>query len=253
MMTVRLCLTGDVMCGRGIDQILGHPGDPAICESWVRSALDYVELAEARAGPIRRRVPPTYVWGDMLTVLRHAGPDALTVNLETAVTDQGSPWPGKGIHHRMHPTSPACRPQGSMSPCWPTTTCSTGRCPGWSRPSTTRDAGITAAGAGRSDEDAWAPAIVDLTSGPRASRSWLHSWASTSKTQSDVIERASFIEYREVLRSGCPQLSMVRAIRSDGWSRPRRVHRCDRTCCSAGSASFSSRRRRLVREYLRSR
>ena len=35
----RLCLAGDVMLGRGIDQIQAHPGDPRIHESWARSAL----------------------------------------------------------------------------------------------------------------------------------------------------------------------------------------------------------------------
>jgi poly-gamma-glutamate capsule biosynthesis protein CapA/YwtB (metallophosphatase superfamily) len=28
-------LTGDVMLGRGIDQVLPHPGDPHLYESWI--------------------------------------------------------------------------------------------------------------------------------------------------------------------------------------------------------------------------
>ena len=43
---VRVFLCGDVMTGRGIDQVLPHPCDPLIHESFVKSARDYVRLAE---------------------------------------------------------------------------------------------------------------------------------------------------------------------------------------------------------------
>jgi poly-gamma-glutamate synthesis protein (capsule biosynthesis protein) len=49
--TVTLFLCGDVMTGRGVDQILRSPVDPAIREPVVQSALDYVALAE-RAGDL---------------------------------------------------------------------------------------------------------------------------------------------------------------------------------------------------------
>jgi poly-gamma-glutamate capsule biosynthesis protein CapA/YwtB (metallophosphatase superfamily) len=49
---VRLFLGGDVMLGRGVDQILAHRGDPTLCERSVRDARTYVELAEAVNGPI---------------------------------------------------------------------------------------------------------------------------------------------------------------------------------------------------------
>lgn len=35
-------LCGDVMSGRGIDQILTHPSEPQIYESYVNDARDYV-------------------------------------------------------------------------------------------------------------------------------------------------------------------------------------------------------------------
>ena len=38
---VTLFLCGDVMTGRGVDQILEHPGDPRLYESWAGSALEY--------------------------------------------------------------------------------------------------------------------------------------------------------------------------------------------------------------------
>ena len=45
--SVELFLCGDVVLGRGIDEVLPNPGDPQIQERYVRSAKDYVALAEA--------------------------------------------------------------------------------------------------------------------------------------------------------------------------------------------------------------
>jgi poly-gamma-glutamate synthesis protein (capsule biosynthesis protein) len=44
---VKLFLCGDVMTGRGVDQILRYPGDPRLWERYVHDARGYVELAEA--------------------------------------------------------------------------------------------------------------------------------------------------------------------------------------------------------------
>jgi hypothetical protein len=52
------------MCGRGIDQVLAHPCSPKIYEDYMRSAEDYVLLAEQANGPIPRPSGPAYVWGD---------------------------------------------------------------------------------------------------------------------------------------------------------------------------------------------
>jgi poly-gamma-glutamate capsule biosynthesis protein CapA/YwtB (metallophosphatase superfamily) len=103
--SVRLFLSGDVMIGRGVDQILATPGVPILYESWAKSAIRYVELAEQANEAIPRGVNPEYIWGDALTVLDQAGVDARIINLETAVTDRGEPWPAKGIHYRMHPAN----------------------------------------------------------------------------------------------------------------------------------------------------
>src|SRR5690606_13190212 len=64
MDSITLFVCGDVMLGRGIDQILAHPGPPELREDYVRDARDYVELAETASGPIPRPVPPSYPWGD---------------------------------------------------------------------------------------------------------------------------------------------------------------------------------------------
>ncbi|MGD2082931.1 MAG: CapA family protein, partial [Chromatiales bacterium] len=101
--TLTLFLGGDLMTGRGIDQILPHPNDPVLYESYVRDAGVYVELAEAANGPIPAPVSFDYIWGDALDLLARIRPDARIVNLETAVTSSDVPWPGKGINYRMHP------------------------------------------------------------------------------------------------------------------------------------------------------
>ena len=44
--TLRIFLCGDVMTGRGIDQVLPHPCDPQLHEDYANSALHYVRLAE---------------------------------------------------------------------------------------------------------------------------------------------------------------------------------------------------------------
>ena len=49
---ITIFLGGDVMTGRGIDQILPHPSDPVIHEPYMRSALGYVRIAEQANGPI---------------------------------------------------------------------------------------------------------------------------------------------------------------------------------------------------------
>src|SRR5512142_2654775 len=99
--TVTLFVCGDVMTGRGIDQILPHPGDPRLFERCASSALEYVELAEATAGPIPRRVGFDYVWGASLGELERLRPDARIVNLETAITVSADAWPEKAVNYRM--------------------------------------------------------------------------------------------------------------------------------------------------------
>lgn len=97
-----LFLCGDVMTGRGIDQVLPHPSEPRIYEPYLTSALDYVALAERVNGPIPRPVDFAYLWGDALAVLDEARPDARIVNLETSITTSEDAFP-KGINYRMHP------------------------------------------------------------------------------------------------------------------------------------------------------
>ena len=100
--TVTLFLAGDVMTGRGIDQIMREPNAPRLFEPYMSSATGYVELAEQVSGPIPRAVDPGYVWADALAELEKAHPDARIVNLETAVTVSDDASTDKQIHYRMH-------------------------------------------------------------------------------------------------------------------------------------------------------
>ena len=99
--TIFMC--GDVMTGRGIDQVLPHPSDPLIHEPYMKSARGYVEIAEKANGPIQKPVSFSYIWGDALKELERAAPDVRIINLETSVTKSNDYWEGKEIHYRMHP------------------------------------------------------------------------------------------------------------------------------------------------------
>lgn len=114
---VTLMLTGDVMTGRGIDQILPHPVSPELYEPFVRDARDYVRLAESVNGEIPRPAPFDYLWGDALTELARFRPAIRLINLETAVTRHAAPWPDKGINYRMHPDNIGCLPAADIQCC----------------------------------------------------------------------------------------------------------------------------------------
>ncbi|MDH6124732.1 CapA family protein [Kitasatospora sp. GP82] len=105
---VRLFLCGDVMLGRGVDQILPHPGDPRLREPYLRDARAYVESAEAVNGPIPRPVDFSWPWGEALQLLDEAAPEVRVLNLETSVTRSDDFAPGKDIHYRMTPDNLPC-------------------------------------------------------------------------------------------------------------------------------------------------
>ena len=105
------------MTGRGIDQALPHPVNPVLYEPYVRDAREYVHLAEKAHAPIPRPLSFDYIWGDALQELERAEVDFRIVNLETAVTSAETPWPGKGIHYRMHPQNIGCLSVAHISAC----------------------------------------------------------------------------------------------------------------------------------------
>ena len=104
------------MLGRGIDQIMRCPSDPTLYESYVTSALGYVELAERANGPIPRKCSFDYVWGQALGDLDAARPAARIINLETSITTSMSPAP-KGINYKMHPGNVSCLKAAKVDCC----------------------------------------------------------------------------------------------------------------------------------------
>jgi poly-gamma-glutamate synthesis protein (capsule biosynthesis protein) len=161
--SIRLFVCGDVMTGRGIDQILPHPCDPALHESHVGSALDYVRLAEDVNGPIPRPQGLSYVWGVALGELDRARPDARIVNLETSITRSDDYVP-KGINYRMSPENAGCLAAAGIDCC----VLANNHVLDWGRAGlldtlqTLDRLRIRRAGAGRDDAEASAPAIVDI-------------------------------------------------------------------------------------------
>lgn len=166
---ITLFLCGDVMTGRGIDQILGRPGDPRLYEGYVDDARVYVEIAERASGAIPRRVEPAYLWGDALAELDRIAPAARIVNLETAVTAAGEPWPDKGIHYRMHPANVGCLAAAKIDCC----VLANNHVLDWGDRgladtlATLRAAGLRTAGAGSDEREAAAPAVIDAGGGAR--------------------------------------------------------------------------------------
>lgn len=101
--SITFFLAGDVMTGRGIDQILPHSADPGLHEQFVKDARQYVRLAAEKNGPIPESVGYGYVWGEALKILDQINPDLRIINLETSLTTHNRHLKGKGIHYRMHP------------------------------------------------------------------------------------------------------------------------------------------------------
>lgn len=102
-----LFLGGDAMVGRGIDQILPRPVHPRLYEAAVNDARDYVRLAAQKNGEVPAPAGVRWIWGDAAAELVRHEADVRIVNLETAVTSAGRPWPGKGIHYRVSPENAA--------------------------------------------------------------------------------------------------------------------------------------------------
>lgn len=167
--TITLLLAGDVMTGRGIDQVMPAPVPPVLYEGWVRDAREYVRLAEEINGAIAAPVAMDYVWGDALAEMSRLAPDLRIVNLETAVTCDGSPWPGKGIHYRMNPAHVGCLAAARLDAC----TLANNHVLDWGVQgladtlAALQAAGLQTAGAGAGVDEAEAPALLTLPGGAR--------------------------------------------------------------------------------------
>lgn len=176
--SIKIFLCGDVMTGRGIDQILPHPCDPRLYEEAAHSALDYVCLAEDAHGKIPRPVAPSYIWGAALAELEREHPDARIVNLETSITRSETFLP-KGINYRMSPENADCLLAAGVDCC----ALANNHTLDWDEAgllgtlSTLKQLRIETAGAGRNCDEAWAPAVFSI---PRKTRVLVFSCASVN-------------------------------------------------------------------------
>jgi poly-gamma-glutamate synthesis protein (capsule biosynthesis protein) len=163
---LRLFLCGDVMTGRGIDQVLQHPSNPVLYEPYIRDAREYVHLAEKANGPISRPVSFDHIWGDTVAELKRADVDLRIVNLETAITAAETPWPDKQIHYRMHPRNIQYLSAAGIDAC----VLANNHVLDWGHEGlsetlrTLDKAQIARAGAGNNAEGAAAPAVLDVPS-----------------------------------------------------------------------------------------
>ncbi len=160
--TIFMC--GDVMTGRGIDQILPSSGDPHIHEPYVRDVRRYVDLAEAAHGPIPQPVDFAYIWGDALDILTRMAPEVRIINLETSITTSDDYWKGKGINYRMHPGNIRCLTAAGIDIC----SLANNHVLDWGYPGlletleNLEGSGIKCAGAGRNSAEAAAPAVIEI-------------------------------------------------------------------------------------------
>jgi poly-gamma-glutamate synthesis protein (capsule biosynthesis protein) len=164
MQTTTLFLAGDVMTGRGLDQVMQHSVAPTLHEPGVRDARRYVALAEAAHGPIPAPVSPAYLWGDALVVLEERNPAARIINLETSITTSNDWCRAKEVHYRMHPANIACLkiPGVQVAALANNHTLDWGRRGLAETLETLRRAGIQTAGAGRILAEASRPAVLPL-------------------------------------------------------------------------------------------
>ena len=161
---ITLFLCGDVMTGRGIDQVLPHPGNPVLYEGYMKSAGGYVELAEEVNGPIPKPVSFSYIWGNALSELERRQPDCRIINLETAVTRSDNVQ-DKAVNYRMSPDNMACITAAKIDCCG----LANNHVLDWGYPglvetlSTLKQAGLKTAGAGRNILEAQEPAVVSIS------------------------------------------------------------------------------------------
>lgn len=161
MITLFLC--GDVMTGRGIDQIFPASCNPILHESYIKNALGYVELAEAINGPIPKPADYSYIWGDALLEFEKIQPQVKIINLETSIT-LSEHWESKGINYRMHPKNVACLKAAKIDCC----ALANNHILDWGAEGlkdtldTLHQAGIKTAGAGLNATDAMRPSILEI-------------------------------------------------------------------------------------------
>lgn len=162
--TITIFMCGDVMTGRGIDQVLPHPSNPVIYEPYVKNAREYVELAEEASGRIPQPVSFSYIWGDALNELERVAPDVRIINLETSITKSNDYWKGKVIQYRMNPKNIPCITAAKIDYC----SLANNHTLDWGYAGLTetietlKKVNIKSAGAGQNIREAETPAVLEI-------------------------------------------------------------------------------------------
>jgi len=162
--TLTLFMCGDVMTGRGIDQILAYPGNPVLYEHFMKSAMGYVRLTERKNGRISFPVNDKYIWGYAIQELERKSPDLRMINLETAITKCNNYWKNKGINYRMNPENMGCLKVADIDYC----SLANNHVLDWGSEglaetlATLDKVSIKHSGAGLSEHEAKQPAIFDM-------------------------------------------------------------------------------------------
>jgi poly-gamma-glutamate synthesis protein (capsule biosynthesis protein) len=217
---VLLFLSGDVMLGRAIDQVLPYSNDPELFEPHIRDARAYISLAIKANGPLLKPVDCNYIWGDALDILDTFKPDIRIINLETSITLNNAHWKKKHIHYRMHPKNTACLSLAKID----VTSLANNHVLDWGYAGlaetlfTLEQAGIKFAGSGENARAASRPSIIDLNSKGRVIvSSWATAdsgtppdWAATAYKPG--VNRLSRLSRQAVKRIG----SIIKSVRQPG-------------------------------------
>ncbi len=141
--------------------MLPHPSNPVLHEPYVRSAVEYVEMAEKASGSIFKPVSFSYIWGDAAAELEQVAPKARVVNLETSITTSED-YDHKGINYRMHPYNTPCLSAAKIDCCVLANNHVLDWGPGGLKETLAvlHRAGIKTTGAGRNLTEALEPAII---------------------------------------------------------------------------------------------
>jgi len=246
-----LILAGDVMTGRGLDQILAHPGSPKLHEEYVVDARAYVDLAEQVNGSIPRPVDATWPWGEALAVMDEAGPAVRVMNLETSVTRSEEIAPRKGIHYRMSPDNVGCLTAARVD-VWTLANnhvLDHGTSGLLETLTVLHDAGLRTSGAGVGVEDAWSASAVGKEEGRVVVCSVAHvssgvpsSWAASFHRPGvalvpDLSDASADMAAEAVLRGARPQDIKVVSVHwggNWGYDVPREQQRFAHRLVDAG-------------------
>jgi poly-gamma-glutamate synthesis protein (capsule biosynthesis protein) len=205
---IKLFLCGDVMTGRGIDQVLPYPSEPTLHESYVKNAEEYVRLAEKANGIIPKPVSFSYIWGAALEEFDRAAPDLRLINLETSVTKSDEFWRGKEIHYRMNPENVDCITSAGINYC----SLANNHVLDWGYSGlnetleTLKKANVKTSGAGENIDQAELPAVMEVDDKGRVlvysfgslTSGVPHSWAASKNTSGvNLLEATSFQAIKE--------------------------------------------------------